>query len=147
MGWSAGHAHFGDELLLLLLMSCLFLIRLCKVVFKYSSILYLQKETDIDFCLNYFWKNLKMKITIEYSNNSISNQNLDAIILFIFEDSGLTGSGLNSLPASLTTNLFVVPNLLQLWQIITQKVQKTTTIYCFIGKWSKKYQKLLCVKK
>ena len=46
-----------------------------------------------------------MKITIEYSNNSISNQNLDAIILFIFEDSGLTGSGLNSLPAALKKNL------------------------------------------
>ena len=46
-----------------------------------------------------------MKLTIEYSNNPISNQKLDAIILFIFEDSGLKGSGLNSLPTSLKKNL------------------------------------------
>ena len=46
-----------------------------------------------------------MKLTIEYSNNSLSNQKLDAIIVFIFEDSGLTGSGLNSLPAALKKNL------------------------------------------
>ncbi len=46
-----------------------------------------------------------MKITIDYSNNSLSNQKLDAIIVFIFEDSGLTGSGLNSLPVALKKNL------------------------------------------
>jgi len=46
-----------------------------------------------------------MKLTIEYSNNYLSNQKLDAIIVFIFEDSGLTGSGLNSLPAELKKNL------------------------------------------
>ena len=46
-----------------------------------------------------------MKITIEYGNNSLSNQKLDAIIVFIFEDSGLTGSGLNYLPAALKKNL------------------------------------------
>ena len=46
-----------------------------------------------------------MKLTIEYSNNSISNQKLDAIIVFIFEDSGLTGSGLNSLPNGMKKNL------------------------------------------
>ena len=46
-----------------------------------------------------------MKLTIEYSNNSLSNQKLDAIIVFIFEDSGLTGSGLSSLPAALKKNL------------------------------------------
>ena len=46
-----------------------------------------------------------MKLTIEYSNNSISNQKLDAIIVFIFEDSGLTGSGLNSLPNVIKNNL------------------------------------------
>ena len=46
-----------------------------------------------------------MKLTIEYSNTPISNQKLAAIILFIFEDSGLKGSGLNSLPTSLKKNL------------------------------------------
>ena len=46
-----------------------------------------------------------MKLTIEYSNNSLSNQKLDAIIVFIFEDSDLTGSGLNSLPTALKKNL------------------------------------------
>ena len=46
-----------------------------------------------------------MKLTIEYSNKSLSNQKLDAIIVFIFENSGLTGSGLNSLPAALKKNL------------------------------------------
>ena len=46
-----------------------------------------------------------MKLTIEYSNNSLSYQKLDAIIVFIFEDSGLTGSGLNPLPAALKKNL------------------------------------------
>ena len=105
MEWFADHAHFGDELLSLLLMSCLFLSRLCKVVTKYSPILPLQKETDFVFCLNYFWKNFKMKLTIKYSNNSFSNQKLDAIIVFIFEDSDLTGSGLNSFPNALKKNL------------------------------------------
>ena len=46
-----------------------------------------------------------MKLTIEYSNNSLSNQKLDAIIVFIFEDSDLTGSGLNSFPNALKKNL------------------------------------------
>ena len=46
-----------------------------------------------------------MKLRIEYSNNSLSNQKLDAIIVFIFEDSDLTGSGLNSLPVGLKKNL------------------------------------------
>ena len=46
-----------------------------------------------------------MKLTIEYSNKSLSNQNLDAIIVVIFEGSGLTGSGLNSLPTTLKKNL------------------------------------------
>ena len=46
-----------------------------------------------------------MKLTIEYSNNSISNQKLDALIVFIFEDAGLTGSGLNSLPNVIKNNL------------------------------------------
>ena len=46
-----------------------------------------------------------MTLNIEYSNKPISNQKLDAIILFIFEDSGLTGSGLNSLPNALKDNL------------------------------------------
>ena len=46
-----------------------------------------------------------MKLTIKYSNNSLSNQKLDAIIVFIFEDSDLTGSGLNSLPTALKKNL------------------------------------------
>ncbi len=46
-----------------------------------------------------------MKLTIEYSNNSFSNQKLDAIIVFIFEDSGITESGLNSLPTTLKKNL------------------------------------------
>ena len=46
-----------------------------------------------------------MKLTIEYSNISLSNLKLDAIIVFIFEDSDLTGSGLNSLPNALKKNL------------------------------------------
>ena len=46
-----------------------------------------------------------MKLKIEYSNNSLSNHKLDAIIVFIFEDSDLTGSGLNSLPVGLKKNL------------------------------------------
>ena len=46
-----------------------------------------------------------MKLTIEHSNNPISNQKLDAIIVFIFEDSGLTESGLHSLPNGMKKNL------------------------------------------
>jgi len=46
-----------------------------------------------------------MKLTIEYSNNSLTDQKLDAIILFIFENTGLTESGLNSLPNTLKNNL------------------------------------------
>jgi len=46
-----------------------------------------------------------MKLTIEYSNKSILNNKLDALIVFIFEDLGLAGSGLNSLPYDLKNNL------------------------------------------
>ncbi len=46
-----------------------------------------------------------MKLTIEYSNKSILNNKLDALIVFIFEDLGLSGSGLNSLPNALKNNL------------------------------------------
>ena len=52
-----------------------------------------------------------MTLNIEYSNKPISNQKLDAIILFIFEDSGLTGSGLNSLPNALKENLNTILKL------------------------------------
>ena len=46
-----------------------------------------------------------MILTINYSNKPLLNQKLDAIIVFIFEDSGLTGSGLKTLPNALKENL------------------------------------------
>ena len=46
-----------------------------------------------------------MILTVEHINKPLSDQKLDAIILFIFEDSGLSGSGLNSLPNALKENL------------------------------------------
>ena len=57
-----------------------------------------------------------MKLTIEYSNNSLSNQKLDAIIVFIFEDSDLTGSGLDSLPKTLKN---IIPRLLNLLECLS----------------------------
>ena len=42
-----------------------------------------------------------MILTINYSNKPLLNQKLDAIIVFIFEDTGIEGSVLNSLPNDL----------------------------------------------
>ena len=56
-----------------------------------------------------------MNLKIEYSNIPLSYQKLDAIIVFIFKDSNLAGSGLNSLPTALKKFKSIC-----LWLIIKQ---------------------------
>jgi len=46
-----------------------------------------------------------MELKIEYSNNSLTSEKLEALVVFVVEDSDLSGSGLRSLPGDLQKNL------------------------------------------
>ena len=46
-----------------------------------------------------------MELKIEYSNISLTNKKLEAMVVFVAEDSDLLGSGLRALPGSLKKNL------------------------------------------
>jgi len=46
-----------------------------------------------------------MELKIEYSNDSLSSEKLEALVVFVVEDSDLSGSGLRSLPGDLKKNL------------------------------------------
>lgn len=46
-----------------------------------------------------------MELKIEYSNDSLTSEKLEALVVFVVEDSDLSGSGLRSLPGDLKKNL------------------------------------------
>ena len=46
-----------------------------------------------------------MELKIEYSNDSLTSEKLEALVVFVVEDSHLSGSGLRSLPGDLKKNL------------------------------------------
>ena len=46
-----------------------------------------------------------MELKIEYSNDSFTSEKLEALVVFVVEDSDLSGSGLSALPVDLKKNL------------------------------------------
>ena len=42
-----------------------------------------------------------MELKIEYSNDSFTSEKLEALVVFVVEDSDLSGSGLSALPVDL----------------------------------------------
>ena len=42
-----------------------------------------------------------MELKIEYSNNTLTSEKLEALVVFVVEDSDLPGNGLKSLPENL----------------------------------------------
>ncbi|MBC8259769.1 MAG: leucyl aminopeptidase [SAR324 cluster bacterium] len=46
-----------------------------------------------------------MELNIEYSNISLTNEKMEALVVFVAEDSDLRGSGLSALPSQLKKNL------------------------------------------
>ena len=62
-----------------------------------------------------------MELKIEYSNNSLTSEKLEALVVFVVEDSDLPGSGLKSLPGDLKKNLHTTMKL----KVFTGKKNKS----------------------
>jgi len=67
-----------------------------------------------------------MELKIEYSNDSLTSEKLEALVVFVVEDSDLSGSGLRSLPGDLKKNLNASIKLKVL------QVRKTKVSICFL---------------
>ena len=66
-----------------------------------------------------------MELKIEYSNDSLTSEKLEALVVFVFEDSHLSGSGLRSLPGDLKKNLNATIKL----KVFTGKKDKSQHLF------------------